>query len=225
MEFIAYTAAIDAAISLVSLLILYTRRQKSSAPSQKLDYFIKYIFWTFVFLTVLSCTILYVTGQAQMIMFIVADIILWISLTYMILLASEHTSKKQIGSLLTLFFVFAIARNLFQLNGLLGAPLEITGTLNYFFSNLDAWLMYAVWVPSALIFFGIALRSSDAATKMRAIMFAIGLLLITFTWAFRFEAMRGIITSANYMIVAIGSIAGFALLLGGIQYGSKKRSD
>jgi hypothetical protein len=78
--------------------------------------------------------------------------------------------------------------------------------------------MYAVWVPSALVLIWVALTSESNIVRFRSLVFAIGLLLISFTWAFRLLSAATVSLQTAYLLVGGLSVIGFALLLVGILY-------
>lgn len=220
MEFIGYTALIDAIIALVAFGILYNRKSKMSESNSKASALSSYLMATTLFLFLISATVLKTAGLTQQWMFIVSDLVLWVSLVMfikMMYVGSENASSKNM--VLWVFYILAAMRTLWQLAGVLAIDLSYLGTsMIAMLSKLDAWLMYIVWVPSAIYFIWIALSTDSNVVRSRSLMFAIGLLLITFTWAFRFLIPSPVEESVGYMLVSVASVVGFMLLLGGVFY-------
>lgn len=220
MEFIAITALIDAVISIVAWVVLYTRKSAVvGTVSNKVTYLSKYLLATFAFLILISVTILKFTGPLQQIMFMVSDLVLWVSLLLFISLMYSDAPKGSKSTVVAIFCIFAAMRTLFQLAGILGMDLSSLGSnMTYMLSQLDAWLMYAVWVPSAIVLIGVGLRTDSSIVRSRSLMFAIGILLITFTWAFRFLGQAEVTKQTAFILVSGGSLVGFILLLAGVLY-------
>lgn len=217
MTFIGITAAVDAFIALLTWLA-FTLKRPEGLYTRKMKFFSAYLLSTFAFLLFISYTILGVSGSAQAVYLLIADLLLWVSLFVFIDFMYEGTSSRTKPLALVVFGLFAASRTLFQLAGILGMSTAGLGeTGNYILSNLDAWLMYAVWLPSAIALMAIALRSSNPLVRLRSLMFAVGLILITFTWAFRILGVTEFTTSA-YLLVGWASVVGFSLLLGGMLY-------
>lgn len=220
MEFIGYTAFIDAIIALVAFGILYNRKTKMTEASSKANALSSYLMATTLFLFLISATLLKTAGQTQAIMFIVSDLVLWVSLIMfikMMYVGMENASSKNV--VLWIFYILAAMRTLWQIAGVMAIDLSSLGAnMLYVLSKLDAWLMYIVWIPSAIYFIWIALSSDSSVVRSRSLMFAIGLLLITFTWAFRFLIPSPVEESVGYALVSLASVVGFMLLLGGVFY-------
>lgn len=226
MEFIGYTALIDAIIALVAFGVLYSRKAKMTEVSSKANALSSYLMATTLFLFLISATLLKTAGATQQWMFIISDLVLWVSLIMfikMMYVGMENASSKNM--VLWIFYILAAMRTLWQLAGVFAIDLSFLSTNMLFaLSKLDAWLMYIVWIPSAIYFIWIALSSDSSVVRSRSLMFAIGLLLITFTWAFRFLLPSPVEESVGYTLISIASIVGFMLLLGGVFYrgGSQK---
>lgn len=217
MQLIGISAAIDAIISLIAYGILASRKreliQEEPVTTRSANLFLKYLLFTFVFLALIAVSILVFDGRARMISFFVADLFLWISLSYMIIFACREEKVGLRKALLSIFFIFAALRSLYQLSGIFGVEIFVGEKLIYTLSNLDAWLMYAVWVPSAVVFLFTALTAQNAAVRLRSLFLAVGLLLIAFTWAFRLLAKE-----PSLAVVSTVSVIGFAIFLAGILY-------
>jgi hypothetical protein len=220
MEFIGYTALIDAVVVLVSWVVLYTRQKKSQPVSEKSKYLSSYLVWTLIFLLLIAYTIFILPASQMMIGLLVADLVLWVSMVIFIIMMYAGTQGKQKGLLIGLFLIFAAMRTTWQVAVIQGTDtaLLLGDKVNYLLSTLDQWLMYAVWLPAALVLLIVGLNSDSALVRMRSLFFAIGLLLISFTWAFRFWGAAGVSQDLGYAIVAIGSVVGFVLLLMGLLY-------
>lgn len=222
MKFIAITSAIDAAICLFSWLILTWRRRevtgRDKSTARKIEYFSQYLLLTFAFLILIHLSILYFQGSTQEVMFFITDLVLWASLFYFILFMYEGKAEKWKLNAIVLFLFLAGLRSLFQLIGILDLEVPLGQSTVYILSNLDGWLMYAVWIPSAIVLIATAFQTESDLVRTRSLMFAIGLLLITFTWAFRLMGANLITTSLSLGFVSIASVSGFALLLSGILY-------
>jgi hypothetical protein len=219
MEFIGNTALIDAVIVVLSWAILFSRKPKGENTAPKNNYLAQYFVATFAFLVLIAFTILRTTGTTQAVMFLVSDLVLWVSVFIFILLMYADTKGTGKGLMMFMFGIFALCRSLFQLAGIVGMDLSGLGdTTLYVLQNLDAWLMYAVWVPSALVLIWVALTSESNIVRFRSLVFAIGLLLISFTWAFRLLSAATVSLQTAYLLVGGLSVIGFALLLVGILY-------
>ena len=225
MEFIGYTALIDAIIALVAFGVLYSRKAKMAEVSSKANALSSYLMATTLFLFLISATLLKTAGATQQWMFIISDLVLWVSLIMfikMMYVGMENASSKNM--VLWIFYILAAMRTLWQLAGVFAVDLSFLSTNMLFaLSKLDAWLMYIVWIPSAIYFIWIALSSDSSVVRSRSLMFAIGLLLITFTWAFRFLLPSPVEESVGYTLISIASIVGFMLLLGGVFYRGGKQ--
>jgi len=222
MEFIGTTALIDAGIAILAWVVLYTRK-KDGVVSNKMQALSSYLLATFFFLVLIAFTILKTSGVFQQVMFLVSDLVLWVSLIAFISLMYSDVPGGNKKVLITLFSVFALMRTLFQLAGIIGVDISGLGSsMLYALSQLDAWLMYVVWVPSALYLIGVALKADSSVVRARALMFAIGLLLITFTWAFRLLAQASVTEQTGFILVSGASLVGFVLLLAGVLYRGKE---
>ncbi|MBP9803073.1 MAG: hypothetical protein KBD14_02080 [Candidatus Pacebacteria bacterium] len=219
MEFIGNTALIDAVIVVLSWVVLFSRQPKTEGGTGKVKYLSQYFVATFAFLVLIAFTILKTEGVTQQVMFLVSDLVLWVSLFIFILLMYADTKGTGKGLMMFVFGIFALCRSLFQLAGIVGMDLTGLGdTTLYVLQNLDAWLMYAVWVPSALVLIYVALTSESNVVRFRSLVFAIGLLLISFTWAFRLLSAATVSVQTAYLLVGGLSVLGFILLLAGILY-------
>ncbi len=219
MEFIGNTALIDAVIVVLSWVVLFSRKPKGEEVGAKNNYLSQYFVATFAFLVLIAFTILRTEGVTQQVMFLISDLVLWVSLFIFILLMYADTKGTGKGMMMLAFGIFALARSLFQLAGIVGMDLSGLGeTTLYVLSQLDAWLMYAVWVPSALVLIYVALTSESNIVRFRSLVFAIGLLLISFTWAFRLLSASTVSVQTAYLLVGGLSVVGFFLLLVGILY-------
>jgi hypothetical protein len=143
----------------------------------------------------------------------ISDIALWISLVFFILLAFAGRQSSKRNAALMAFLVFAFLGSLYQVMQYLQSTLTFGPVITYILANMAPLLMYAVWVPSALVFFNAAATARTSLVRTRSLMFAIGLLLITFSWAFRLLAAQ-----PSFLTVSLVSVAGFGLLLGGVIY-------
>lgn len=217
MTLIGISAGIDAAISLMAYIILSARKQRilQSDPTinRSVQLFSSYLIWTTIFLAAIATAILGFTGPAQSVALFVADLILWVSLVYMILFVFHEKATKGRTVVLTIFAILALARSVYQLSGILGVTIFSGEQLIYALSNMDAWLMYAVWVPSAIAFLSTALTAESPTVRMRSLFLCIGLLLIAFTWAFRLLSKE-----PSLALVSVVSVVGFALFLSGLIY-------
>src|SRR3989338_1450145 len=219
MEFIGITALIDAGVCLVAWIFLYMRKSNMAGVSDKANALSSYLLATFAFLVLIGLSILQFQGQGQAVMLMISDLMLWVSLVLFIKLMHVGGDKKNQGVLISIFLVFALLRTLFQLAGILGMDLSSLGSsLTYVLSQLDAWLMYAVWVPSAIALIALSLRSESAVVRSRSLMFAIGILLITFTWAYRLLGGADAPRELAFVLVSGVSIIGFVLLLTGVLH-------
>lgn len=220
MEFIGYTALIDAVVVVISWAVLYTRSQKVQPVNEKMKHLSSYLAWTVLFLILIAYAIFKTTSPiGMMTTLLVADLVLWISMVIFILMMYAGTKGQYKGSVIGLFLIFAAMRTLWQVAQIQG--IDTTGlgnNVNYILSTLDQWLMYAVWLPSALVLLVVGLNSDSSLVRMRSVFFAIGLLLISFTWAFRFWGAGAVSADTGYIIVALGSVLGFILLLMGLLY-------
>ena len=222
MLFIGITAAIDAVIALIAWIVVMSRKGSLTESSKKVNLFSTYLLTTFIFLVAISAAILFFTDVAQLIMIMVADLILWVSLIAFINFMYEGTNWGGKRVAIIALLVFAASRTLFQIAGIIGVSLEgFAPFILYVLSNLDAWLMYVVWLPAAFALIGVALSAESAVVRARSLMVAIGLILITFTWAFRILG-QGILSGDPALLLVSGaSVVGFALLLFGVVYRGK----
>lgn len=219
MEFIGITALIDAGISILAWIVLYMRKPADGVMSPKAHGLSNYLLATFFFLALIAVTILKTTGLTQQVMFLISDLVLWVSLIAFISLMYTDVAGGNQKTLIAVFCVLALMRTLFQLAGIMGVDISFLGDkMLYILSQLDAWLMYVVWVPSGLYLIGVALRTDSSVVRARALMFAIGILLITFTWAFRLLAAASVAESTAFILVSGASLVGFILLLTGVLY-------
>lgn len=211
MEFIGITAGVDAALVLVALITLSARQSKvdpGMAASKMLSYFRSYLVFTFLFLVLISVAMLSTTGTTQAVVAIVADLALWAALSYMIMISFIGNSQVTRNVALAILLLLAAITTIYFVAKVLGM-VGVNTTLE----NMPAYLMYIVWVPVALTFFGTAFRSNDQAVRTRSIMFAFGLLLTTISWVARLQ-----LGVASLVGISVISIVGFALLVGGVVY-------
>lgn len=222
MEFIGYTALIDAVVVLVSWVVLFARSKKMQPVSQKIKYLNWYLVLTVVFLLLVAYAIF---GQSDMMtVLLVADLVLWVSMVIFIMMMYVGTSGGQQGLWIGIFLIFAAMRTTWQVAQITGVDTSSLGDFmnNEFLGKLDQWLMYAVWVPAAIALIVVGLKSENALVRLRSLLFSIGLLLISFTWAFRFMGAGNVSVEIGYGIVGVGSVIGFILLLMGFLY---KKND
>ena len=222
MEFIGYTALIDAVVVIISWAVLFARSSKTE-KSLKSKYLASYLIWTFVFLALIAYTIFILPPGQMMIGLLVADLVLWVSMVIFIMMMYAGTEGKQRGLWIGLFLIFAAMRTTWQVAQIQGIDTSGLGVWmnEQFLGKLDQWLMYAVWVPAAIVLIIVGLRSDSALVRLRSLFFAIGLLLISFTWAFRFLGAGSVSLEIGYVIVSLGSVLGFVLLLMGLLYKGK----
>lgn len=227
MEFIGYTALIDAVVVVISWAVLYTRSQKVQPVNEKMKHLSSYLAWTVLFLILIAYAIFKTTSPiGMMTTLLVADLVLWISMVIFILMMYAGTKGQYKGTVIGAFLIFAAMRSIWQVAQIQG--IDTTGlgnNVNYILSTLDQWLMYAVWLPSALVLLVVGLNSDSSLVRMRSVFFAIGLLLISFTWAFRFWGAGAVAQQTGYTIVAIGSVLGFILLLMGLLYKGQNNNE
>ncbi|MDQ3245271.1 MAG: hypothetical protein M3P22_02935 [bacterium] len=225
MEFIGITAFIDAVIAIVAWGILHSRKSKMDPVSQQVRTLGSYLIITFVFLTLISLTILKTTGNTQAVMFIISDLVLWVSLVLFIKLMFVGSNSVYKNTALWIFYILAAMRTLWQVAGLMAIDLSfLGGSMLKALSQLDAWLMYLVWIPSAIYFIWLALSTDNPVVRSRSLMFGIGLLLITFTWAFRLLGQGKLDEDTSYLLVSGASVVGFLFLLGGVFYRSATKT-
>lgn len=211
MQLVGVTAAFDAVLSASSWLIVRARRRTLQAPSTLVEYFEKYFLTTTVFLVLTAVAMLWLAGTTQMLVVIVSDLVLWVSLAYFIGLVSVGRVAARRGSILVGFWLLAALGTIYQLAGLLGVQLSLGTVITYLLANMAPILMYAVWVPSAVVFLGAAARASDTFLRRRFVLFAIGLLFITFSWAWRLLSAE-----PSAVLVMAVSFIGFVTLLAGL---------
>ncbi len=227
MDFIGYTALIDAVVVIISWIVLFSKQKKMQPASEKVKYLNSYLIWTCVFLLIVAYTIFRLPASQMMIGLLVADLILWVSMVVFIMMMYAGTEGKQKGFWIGVFLIFAAMRTSWQVAQIQGIDTSSLGTWmnEVFLGKLDQWLMYAVWVPAALVLIIVGLKSDSVLVRLRSLFFAIGLLLISFTWAFRFLAATSVSAEAGYAIVSIGSVLGFLLLLMGLLYKGKNNNE
>lgn len=227
MDFIGYTALIDAVVVIISWIVLFNKQKKMQPASEKVKYLNSYLIWTCVFLLTVAYTIFRLPASQMMIGLLVADLILWVSMVVFIMMMYAGTEGKQKGFWIGVFLIFAAMRTSWQVAQIQGIDTSSLGTWmnEVFLGKLDQWLMYAVWVPAALVLIIVGLKSDSVLVRLRSLFFAIGLLLISFTWAFRFLAATSVSAEAGYAIVSIGSVLGFLLLLMGLLYKGKNNNE
>lgn len=227
MEFIGYTALIDAVVVIISWAVLHTRSKKIQPVNEKVKHLSSYLAWTVLFLILIAYAIFKTTSPVGMMTtLLVADLVLWISMVIFILMMYAGTKGQYRGGVIGLFLVFAAMRTIWQVAQIQG--IDTTGlgdNVNYVLSTLDQWLMYAVWLPSALVLLIVGLNSDSSLVRMRSMFFSIGILLIAFTWAFRFWGAGSLSQDVGYSIVAIGSVLGFVLLLMGLLYKGSNNAE
>jgi len=227
MEFIGYTALIDAVVVIASWVLLYTRSKKMQPLNEKMKYLSYYLVSTGLFLVLIAYTIFILPPSQMMSGLLVADLVLWLSMVVFILMMYAGTKGQYKGTVIGVFLIFAAMRTIWQVSVIQGVDTLalLGGKVNYILSTLDQWLMYAVWLPAALILLMVGLNSDSALVRMRSVFFAIGLLLISFTWAFRFWGANSVSVDTGYVIVALGSVLGFILLLMGFLYKGKNDTN
>lgn len=217
MQLIGATAGLDALLALAAWIVVQSRRtqleQEGGTTPQTVRHFSRYLMYTCIFLALTAISILLLTGTVQMLVVMISDLILWISLALFILLATVGRSTGTRNALLVLFVVFAALGSLYQLAGLVAIDLALGSIMTYILSQMAPLMMYAVWIPSALRFFVTAAATQSTLVRTRALMLGGGLLLITFSWAFRLLTAQ-----PSFMTVSLASLLGFALLLGGVIY-------
>lgn len=215
MRFIGLTALVDAGIVFIAWLIVairHPRTSQDSSVSLAVRYFSLYLFFTLVFLVLLAIALLSFGGSVQAWVIITADIALWASLALFLLFVFAHRASGAKKTVLAAFLALAALGTLYQLAGVLGVTVALGPVFTYTLSQMAALLMYAVWIPSAVSFFLLAGRTTDAAVRARSVLFAIGLLFVTFSWATRLQF------SPSLFFVGASSVMGFGLLLGGVMY-------
>src|SRR3989338_7093788 len=225
MRFIGITAVIDSVLVLIAWFLIYMRHSVAELASPILLYFLRYLIYTFVFLILIAVAMFSLEGRAQTTLVMLADVVLWISLVYMALLALGGKSSLLRNGLIGLLLVLGFSRTIFlQLNSILGWPFGALGSglsgpnsIEWLLVNMDAILMYAVWVPVAFVFLGTAFRSADSAVRARSVMFAVGLLFITYSWVARLQ-----LGSRSLALISICSLVGFAQVISGVSYRKSK---
>jgi len=215
MQFVALTAGVDAVIAFVAWLVLRARLGRSLPPSPSARYLAHYLITSATFLALTAVAMGMLTGPLQMTVVFISDIALWISLTLFVLLVGVGRSATGRTVALVLLLLCAFMGSAYQVFGFVGVTLTLGPVATYILQNMAPLLMYAVWLPSAVLFFLTAIQTSNSAVRARSLMFAIGLLLITYSWASR---LRIVSTEPSLTAVIIASIIGFILLLGGIIY-------
>lgn len=217
MTFIGYTAAIDAAIALITWSVLINRRElsqkKAGAMAETFRYFSSYLLATFTFLVLIAYSMIALRGPAQALMVMVADLVLWLSLAYFVMLVFVGRPAAARNVMLTLLITFGSLGTIYQAIGLGGTTLNLGPITTYILTNMGPLMMYAVWLPSALLFLTMAFETEHEVVRSRSLMFCIGLLLMTFSWAFRLLTLQ-----PPLVVVTLSSILGFELLLGGVVY-------
>lgn len=216
MEFVGITAGIDAIIALVTWALLVNRktpRAEKGAAALTSKYFANYLISTCAFLALISISMLTVQGNSQAIMVLISDLALWVSLWYFVMLVFVGRPMEARNLMLTVLFVLAGSGTLYQLAGLMGLSLDFSPLVTYVLQQMGPLLMYGVWVPSALLFLSVAFQTENDLVRARSAMFAVGLALITFSWAFRLLTVQ-----PSLLVVTLASVVGFELLLGGVIY-------
>lgn len=215
MQFVALTAGVDAVIALAAWAILRSRMRQGLRPSPTAKYLAHYLLASTGFLALTAVAMGLLTGSVQATVIFVSDLILWASLVLFVLLVAVGRSRAGRNVALLLLLFFAALGTLYQLAGFGGIPVDLGPTIIYVLVNMAPLLMYAVWIPSAVLFFLAAAKTRDSVVRARSLMFAIGLLLITYSWASRLQIIS---SEPSLVIVVAASIIGFSLLLGGVVY-------
>jgi hypothetical protein len=216
MQFVALTAGVDTLLALVAWGILRSRLGRTLPPSPEARYLAHYLLASAIFLGLTAVAMgMLPPGTTQALVVFVSDLVLWVSLVLFVMLVGVGRSHSGRNLALIVLLLFAFFGTAFQVFGLLGVQLTFGPTITYVLTNMAPILMYAVWLPSAVVFFLTAFRTQNPAVRMRSIMFAIGLLLITYSWASR---LRVVSVEPSLTVVIIASIVGFVLLLGGVAY-------
>lgn len=226
-ELIGITAGFDAVLALISWYIVRSRRTAGlNPPSQLVSHFQSYLLWTTMFLVLTAIAMLQLTGPTQMAVVIISDVALWVSLLYFILLASIGRSRTGRNVAIAIFLILAGAASFNQIANFTGVGLTFGPSITFILTNMAPILMYFVWIPSALLFFLNAARTSDSLARIRFSIFGIGLLLITFSWAWRLPSvMAGISPSTPSILTIMGvSLIGFIGILIGVLYQNKPLS-
>lgn len=215
MQFVAMTAGVDAVIAFVAWLVLRSRLGRSLPPSPSARYLAHYLILSATFLALTAVAMGMLTGQIQAVVVFLSDLVLWASLIMFVLLAGVGRPAGGRTLALILLLIFAAFGTAYQLFGFAGVQLTLGPTALYILQNMAPLLMYAVWLPSAVLFLLTAVRTSNSVVRIRSLMFAVGLVLITYSWASR---LRVVSTEPSLTTVIVASLIGFCLLLGGVIY-------
>lgn len=213
MQLVGYTAGFDALLAAVSWLIIHVRLKKSLYPvaSDIVSAFKSYLVWTTLFLLLTATAMLWLTGTVQGVVVFVSDLFLWAALFYLVRLAGVGHSKKWVAFAMTLFVLAAGAGSLFQVAGLMGLELNFRPVVTYILANMAPLLMYAVWVPISILFLIEGVRTDNRLARQRLWLLAAGLLLTTFSWAWRL-----LVVTPSVPTIVVSSLLGFAFILGGV---------
>ncbi|PIT97880.1 MAG: hypothetical protein COT71_03645 [Candidatus Andersenbacteria bacterium CG10_big_fil_rev_8_21_14_0_10_54_11] len=215
MEFVAFTAGIDAVIAGVAWMILRMRLRRGLRPSPTARYLAHYLLASVGFLLLTAAAMGWLQGSAQAFALFLSDLLLWLALVLFVLLTAVGRSRSGRGAALVLLLFFAVLGTLYQVAGFAGVHPAFGSAITYVLTNMAPLLMYAVWVPSAVLFFMTAMKTRDAVVRSRSLMFSAGLLLITYSWASRLQLFSA---EPSLGVVIVASIIGFTLILGGVVY-------
>lgn len=222
MQFVGITAGIDAVLAILTLMLLLTRKshleQEGPTIKKTVGYFANYLAFTFAFLVLISVSMLSLAGTVQAVVVMFADFSLWISLIFFIMLVFVERPEGLKHQVVGIFLVLAGLGSVYQILGLLGIALNLGGVATYILQNMAPLLMYIVWIPSAVLFFVTAARTGNPIVKTRSLMLAVGLVLVTYSWASRLLQAE-----PSLLIVSTSSIIGFILLFGGVAYQQKPK--
>lgn len=217
VQFLAATALFDAIIAAITWMAVHSRQKTYSGPPLTIvRYFKKNLAWTIAFLLFTAAALMLFEGTAQAISVILSNLSLWVALYYIILIVSVGHSSAGKNVAMIGFLIMAALGTLYRILGLFNVTVDFGTVANYVLANMSALLMYAVWLPGALVFFVSALRVSEMSVRVRFVLFAIGLVLITVSWAWRL-----LIVEPSLFVVTITSLLGFFSLLSGVVYGHK----
>lgn len=215
MQFVALTAGVDTILALVAWGILRSRLGRTLPPSPEARYLAHYLLASGVFLGLTGVAMGMLSGMLQAVVVFLSDLVLWASLVLFVLLVGVGRSHAGRNIALVLLLVFAFLGTAYQIFGFMGVQLTLGSTITYVLQNMAPVLMYAVWLPSAAVFISTAVKTRNNVVRMRSLMFAVGLLLITYSWASR---LRVVSDDPSLTAVIVASIVGFLLMLGGVAY-------
>src|SRR3989338_1274964 len=140
MAFIGYTAAIDAILVLIALFTISMRRSKvetgaSSSTHTMIGYLQTYLIFNCLFLILISLAMLGVTGTTQGVVLLLADLALWISLAYMIMIGFVSSSSNSKTLTLAALLIPAGLASLLQILKLAGVLIDL-GSIAWIFDNM-----------------------------------------------------------------------------------------